>query len=47
VSGLGRRKGAFRSISFAMTRSRRATSATALEKVFTTWGNATLEGLVA
>ena len=47
VSGLGRRKGAFRSISFAMTRSRRATSATAVEKVFTKSGNATHEGLVA
>src|SRR6266850_6066634 len=35
VSGRGRRKGAFRSISFAMTRSRRATAATALERVFT------------
>src|SRR2546426_11079954 len=39
VSGLGSRKGALRSISFAMTRSRRATSVTAVEKVFTTWGN--------
>src|SRR5436190_16335341 len=47
VSGRGRRKGTFRSISFAMTRSRRATSATAVEKVFTTWRNATHEGLVA
>src|SRR6266536_1000379 len=47
VSGLGRRKGALRSISFAMTRSRRATAATAVEKVFTRWGNAPLVGLVA
>src|SRR6267154_212166 len=46
-SGRGRRKGALWSISFAMTRSRRATSATAVEKVFTEWGNATHEGLVA
>src|SRR5258706_8529262 len=47
VSGLGRRKGALRSISFAMTRSRRATVATALERVFTNSGNAPNVGLVA
>src|SRR5919108_6095664 len=39
LSGRGRRKGTWRSMSFAMTRSRRATSATALENVFTTWRN--------
>src|SRR5882762_10425939 len=45
VSGRGRRKGAFRSISFAMTRSRRATSATAVEMVFTSLGRETVHHL--